>query len=214
VAVIVAVNTGEEILLDDADVPLVAGYRWAVHGRGRNRYAQSSRSGGGTVYMHRLILDCEEADHVNGHGLDNRRANLRAATHSQNMANARIQEGRSSRYKGVTWDRYRSCWVASITVDYRRRDLGHYDVEDDASRAYDAAAREAWGEFARLNFPGSTEPPGPRRTRPAHRCRVQRVEADPIVWFVACSCGWADQGPHRSRRKARAAHRYHQEEAR
>ena len=54
-------------------------------------------------------------------------------------------------YKGVV--RSRNGWVARIGHEREVRYLGYFATEEDAARAYDAAARELRGEFARLNFP-------------------------------------------------------------
>lgn len=156
----VALNDGLYAIVDAASRDLIAGYRWRVlRGHNGKLYAYAKRT-----YMHRLVAGTPpgfETDHINGDGLDNRRANLRTATRSQNKANmgkpAR-PDGRphTSRFKGVSWAKSRG-WRAAITVDQHSRYLGIYAVEEDAARAYDAAAIEAWGEFAATNFTdGST----------------------------------------------------------
>jgi hypothetical protein len=110
------------------------------------------------VYMHRLVIGAgpgDKVDHVNRDGLDNRRINLRLATSSQNSANRiadRRRNGTSSAYKGVSWDKSRQRWTTYITVDGHHRHLGRYATELEAAAAYDAAAEEAWGDFARLNL--------------------------------------------------------------
>lgn len=146
------------VTIDSADHDLVARYRWRVlRGReGRRFYAVAYVPGGSTIYMHRLIADtppAAETDHVDRNGLNNRRSNLRTSTPSQNRANVVKRSGCSSRFKGVTWDRSRGRWQAKIQLMGRSRSLGRFDDETAAARAYDAAARAAWGEFAWLNFP-------------------------------------------------------------
>lgn len=106
--------------------------------------------------MHRLILGTSvgmEVDHVNGDGRDNRRVNLRLATHSQNMANQRKRrDGISSRYKGVWYERRRKRpWRAKIKVRGRQVNLGYFETEEEAAYAYNLAALEHFGGFARLN---------------------------------------------------------------
>jgi len=92
-----------------------------------------------------------EVDHANHDGLDNRRANLRLATRSQNIANQRKKRGASS-YKGVY--RLRDCnrWGAQIYRNGSKRHLGTFKDEVDAALAYDCALLEASGPFAKLNF--------------------------------------------------------------
>jgi hypothetical protein len=63
-----------------------------------------------------------------------------------------LPRGGISRYKGVS--RNREKWQARIKVDGKQSHLGIFTDEEDAARAYDAAARELFGEFAYLNFGG------------------------------------------------------------
>jgi len=103
--------------------------------------------------MHRLIMGNPqgmEVDHINGNGLDNRRCNLRVVTTSQNQANQHARRGRSS-FKGVF--KQRSRWRARIHVQQKGINLGSFLTEEEAARAYDAAALHYFGEHACLNFP-------------------------------------------------------------
>ncbi len=111
--------------------------------------------------MHQEIIQVPKGmvvDHINHDGMDNRDANLRAATRAQNMRNRRkISKSSSSKYKGVTWKKDRSKWEASITFERKYIFLGHFENEIDAARAYDEAAKKYHGEFACLNFPKATK---------------------------------------------------------
>lgn len=77
-------------------------------------------------------------------------AHLRIASPQQNGCYKPPTRG-SSRYKGVSWHRRGGRWQASIRIDRRSYGLGLFDTEEQAARAYNAAAREAFGEFAYLN---------------------------------------------------------------
>jgi hypothetical protein len=95
-------------------------------------------------------------DHRNCNSLDNRRANLRLATHQENMRNRRKRKNTSSRFIGVTFDKQRGKWLARIIYQGKRIFLGRFDTEIEAARAYDAAVKKYHIEFARLNFPENT----------------------------------------------------------
>lgn len=91
-------------------------------------------------------------DHINGNPSDNRIVNLREASISENMKNRKPNKGSSSKYMGVGMHHIRKKWRAYIWIDGKAKHLGLYENEEDAARAYDSAAREYHGEFARPNF--------------------------------------------------------------
>lgn len=92
-----------------------------------------------------------DIDHINGKGDDNRWENLREATRSQNMMNAQKQLFGKNPYKGVSWSNITKKWHAYIWVNGNRRHLGYYSSSEEAKMAYNIAARELFGDFARYN---------------------------------------------------------------
>ena len=91
-------------------------------------------------------------DHINGNKLDNRRSNLRHVNNQQNHWNREKSKSNTSGYKGVSFDKSRGKYEASIMKDGRKRFLGYFNDPKDAAVAYDNAAFFYFGEYARPNF--------------------------------------------------------------
>jgi hypothetical protein len=130
--------------------------KWYANPSGATFYARKNFWRGGrclSIRMHTLITGLSYVDHANGNGLDNRRCNLRLATDTQNAQNRGLRSDNSSGFKGVSRDKQRQAWVAYISDGPRQRRLGRYSDREEAARAYDDAAIQLFGEFARLNFP-------------------------------------------------------------
>jgi hypothetical protein len=138
----IRLNTGAIAIVDEKDFARLSQFHWREH---KGRY---------TSYAVRSVSNrCGlKVDHRNGNGLDNRRSNLRHVTNIQNLQNQRASRKGSSRFKGVHWVPENKCWMARICVNKQQMRLGRFKNEEEAARAYDRAAREHFGEFARPNF--------------------------------------------------------------
>jgi len=157
---------GHVTTIDLADLPLAAPLRWSTLKSGNTFYAiantpAQTKSRRTIARLHRLILRLRDpqtlADHVNGNGLDNRRDNLRACTHSENTRNCSRNSWNKSGFKGVSWCKSSGKYRAYIQPGKHFKCLGRFPTAEEAARAYDAAALKQFGGFARLNFP---PPPG------------------------------------------------------
>lgn len=93
-------------------------------------------------------------DHINGNKQDNRIENLREATPSTNAANSKKRIHNTSGWKGVSWCHGK--WQAKIRCGGTQYYLGRFSNKEDAARAYDGAAVEHFGKFARGNFIGAS----------------------------------------------------------
>ena len=107
--------------------------------------------------MHRLIMNAPkglQVDHINNVGIDNRRFNLRLCNQSNNQANRGLDKDNTSGYKGVTFkkDKPRNKpWQAQINYKGKHYSIGYFATKEEAAKAYNAKAKEFFGEFARLN---------------------------------------------------------------
>ena len=93
----------------------------------------------------RLIVD-----HKDGNPSNNRIANLRLASKTQNQMNQRLRKDSSSGLKGVTFHKKAGKWCAQITAFGRRNYLGLFSTPEEAHAAYCEAAARLHGEFARV----------------------------------------------------------------
>lgn len=115
--------------------------------------------GRGSEYMHHAVLkyykteipEGEEIDHINLNALDNRISNLRVCSHQQNNFNKRSYKNSSSKFKGVSWEAWTGRWKAQIMFGGKQINLGRYDTEEEAAKAYNAKAENLFGKFARRN---------------------------------------------------------------
>ena len=152
---IVPLTKGKVALIDAGDGEVIGRHSWSAAWTGRRWYARRGYNNGTHVYMHRAILETPaglDADHRNGDSLDNRRANLRNASESENMANRSKQRNNPSGYKGVRKHDEGNRFKAYIGFNRKKETIGWFDTAEAAARAYDERARELHGEFAQTNF--------------------------------------------------------------
>ncbi|WP_052417783.1 AP2/ERF family transcription factor [Cellvibrio mixtus] len=154
---LIGLRGGYNAKIDSIDWPLVSQYLWHISSNGYamtvihdpEKY-KATGNGNKNIFMHKLIMGSPPkegliCDHKDGDRTNNKRSNLRWATHKQNSWNSRSCA--KSGYKGVNQDGNR--WVASCN----RLCVGRFDTAEEAAMAHDKAARHFHGEFAYLNFP-------------------------------------------------------------
>jgi hypothetical protein len=158
----IRLTQGKVAIIDDEDARL-AQFRWRVTPKGYAvRHSPRVHYKRASIYLHREVLGVTgtpaTVDHINMDRLDCRRCNLRVATASQNGANRGPQRNNTSGFKGVRWFKPRKKWRAQIKTHGKQETLGYFTAAEDAARAYDRAALDAFGEFARLNFAAEVKP--------------------------------------------------------
>ena len=153
----IKLNKGFVAIVDADDYERVSQYHWYVDTEARRKTAYArSRVDGRQVFMHRFIMNARPGqimDHINRNGLDNRKANLRFVTVSQNHMNrVKSKRGMTSKYKGVSrckWGTKR--WRADLQVNGKEFYV-YCKTEIEAARAYDEMAKQHYGEYAHFNL--------------------------------------------------------------
>lgn len=117
------------------------------------------RVGTPRYYAHRLAWfyvhgewPANDLDHINLEPSDNRIANLREATMSQNMHNTARPPHNTSGFKGVCFDKVNRKWMAYIHVSGKFKNLGRFPSKEEARTAYDTAALRLFGDYALPNM--------------------------------------------------------------
>jgi len=127
---------------------ILEGYKWRKSPQGYiityDKHAPNGK-------LHRLLVLAKQGeivDHINGNKLDNRLANLRVVSSSQNRMNTYKPRG-ISKAKGVSWDRKRSKWKASIKYKGIHYTIGRFNTIEEASKAYRKKELTYFKEYAR-----------------------------------------------------------------
>jgi hypothetical protein len=105
------------------------------------------RVDGHRYYAHRLAWllalgewPAGEIDHIDGDTGNNRLANLRVVTRSQNNLNHNLHRNNTSGVSGVYWYAARSKWRAIIKIRGKKKHLGLFASRDEAEAARRTAA--------------------------------------------------------------------------
>lgn len=154
-------SQNKEAFIDDEDFERVSKFKWTYQrahiGLDKNCEYAFTTTGGShktrkRIYLHRFISNAPKGklvDHINGNGLDNRKDNIRFASHSQNQANVKPKTNKMySNLKGVSF--YKQCnkWMSTITVSGKRIYLGVFTTDVAAHEAYKNASIKHFGEFS------------------------------------------------------------------
>lgn len=147
---------GDVFYFDLNDYEKIKDFNWFVNDQG---YLLAYINNRHTVRMHRVIMnaqDGEEVDHKRGKTSrhDNRRDNLRIASHSQNNINKGLLSTNTSGATGVDYVTRIGKWRARIHLDGTEISLGYYECKKDAIIAREQAEEEYFGEWSYKNSTG------------------------------------------------------------
>jgi len=102
------------------------------------------------AYAHRIIWtmvmgeipDGMQIDHIDGDGTNNRLANLRLVTDSENKRNQRKMKNNTSGFTGVYLDKRRGTYTARVTIDGRFSTIGRASTAEEANALRQAFNRQ------------------------------------------------------------------------
>ena len=147
----ISLRNGKLVLFDHRDAELVLAHagRWTYSFNPKtNRYGycvryKSVKNKTRVFFMHREIMDAKPGqivDHINGNGLDNRRANLRFVSASQNALNQRRKANRSGMPIGIrrSWSKFQ----ARVCLNGKRVSLGAFDSIEEAVKVREQFLKE------------------------------------------------------------------------
>ena len=154
---------GYKVQIDEEDYDRVMQHKWHlisqyyINTRGRVYFCGNFRTEDNKRYrssLHRYIMKCAYhdgiiIDHINNDPLDNRKANLRKCSPSENMHNMKINKKNTTGYKGVVLVPETGKYRARIRINRKRISLGNYDTPEEAYAAYCEGSKKYHGEFGR-----------------------------------------------------------------
>lgn len=129
--------------IDKEDIAKLGNSRWYMSNSGyvvRDSKIKPAR-------LHQLIIGGKkeglEIDHKNGNRLDNRKKNLRYATHSQNIINSRARKILGYQFSFGRRLKYR----VYVCVEGKRIHVGSFETKKDAIRARKKAVKIYYKQF-------------------------------------------------------------------
>lgn len=139
----------EPFLVDLEDFWKVKDICWSINAHGYLIGYINHRE----MLLHNYIMNCPDGmvvDHKYGSKTkhDNRKENLRIATHQENNFNATLSKNNTSGTTGVHWSKKRQKWVARITINYKTKYLGSFDNKEDAVKVRKEAEDKYFGEWS------------------------------------------------------------------
>lgn len=125
---IIPLTNSKHTIVDDDDFLKFSKYNWYFHKSDGYAVRKSKRFFGKQkmLYLHREIMGNmgeKQIDHIDGDKLNNQKKNLRFSTNSQNHANIGLISSNKSGFKGVSWNKNKKRWSATIFFEGKAKHL-------------------------------------------------------------------------------------------
>lgn len=146
---------GYPIVIDEEDLARVNQYKWTLKYLIKTgAYFRRYLGHGKYDTLHRFLIGAksgEFVDHVNGNTLDNRKANLRLCTISQNGMNSSQRPGKS----GITGvGIHQGKYVVKFKIHGKEKYFGRYRYKESAIAAVEFYTWKYHGAFSRIHSRG------------------------------------------------------------
>lgn len=148
---LIPLTQGKFAEVDDEDYERVNKHKWCLSAQGYAVRAVNYNSRRVIRFMHRFIMHAkkgQQVDHIDMIGTRNLKSNMRLCSISQNRCNRKKTCRNKSGYKGVSKYYRDERFLAQIKFKGKAVYLGLYETPQEASLAYQKAAKELHGEFA------------------------------------------------------------------
>lgn len=144
-----------KLRIDDEDLQLFLNHNWHLC-QGYIRRTRQKKEGAGpkSIWFAREIVKARagcQVDHIDGDPLNNRKSNLRIVTNAQNRLNMKLNKRNTIGFKGVSICNKTGKFQARISIDKKQIYLGNFNSPEKAGEAYNKAAKELHGIYARLS---------------------------------------------------------------
>lgn len=151
---LIPLTQGKFAIVDDDMFDELNRFKWFYHyGYARRNSKHVLGKKRPMIHMSRVVMsvpDGFQCDHISLNRCDNRRANLRVASHAQNNCNKHACKNNTSGAKGVDFRKWDRKYRARIGFNKKSIHLGNFSTLEEASVAYSIAAKKYHGEFANL----------------------------------------------------------------
>ena len=105
--------------------------------------------------IHRLVAKAfldnpdnkPKVDHIDNNPANNNVKNLRWCSQKDNLYNQDKHKNNTTGFKGIVFDKYANKYKAQIKINGKNKHLGLFETAEEASKAYDAKAKEIHGDF-------------------------------------------------------------------